>query len=287
VDGVRSFALAGLEAGEPVLIAVPEPRLGMLRGALHHREGGELEFVDMRQQGRNPGRILPFIRGFVDEHHGRRVHFIGESIWPERAPAAIVEGHRHEALLNLGLEGCDAHVVCLYDTRGLEAGVVDEALRAHPTYFRGGTRRLNGSYGDPLELYAAAGHPLSEPPESTVPISLTEGLFGVRRDIERHVARELAPDRVAELVVAANEAVANTIRHAHGDGAARMWREDGRVVIEVADRGHITDPFVGRRLPDALQESGRGVWLMHQLCDLVELRSTGAGTVVRLHMSFD
>ena len=28
---------------------------------------------------------------------------------------------------------------------------------------------------------------------------------------------------------------------------------------------------------------GRGVWLANQLCDLVQIRSGAAGTVVRLH----
>lgn len=286
VDGIRLIALAGVEADEPVLIAVPEPRLGTLRQALGGFGGG-VTFVDMRQHGRNPGRILPLIRSFVDEHADRRVRFVSEPIWPQRAPAEIVEGHRHEALVNLGLAGCDAHVICPYDTKGLEPWVVAEALRTHPTALVHGQRRISPTFTDPLTVYAAGDHPLSESPEETVEISLHEGLYGVRRDIERHVARELAQGRVSELVVAANEAVANTIRHAGGQGAARMWREDGRVVIEVADSGHIDDPFVGRRLPDALDESGRGVWLMHQLCDLVELRSGPAGTVVRLHMSFD
>ena len=94
-------------------------------------------------------------------------------------------------------------------------------------------------------MYAAEAHPLTEPPDGTVSIGLEEGLAGLRREIEQHVARELAGERVAELVVAANEAVANTIRHAGGDGTARMWREDGRVVIEIADGGFIADPFGG------------------------------------------
>ena len=287
IGGVRRLILDGLESGEPVLVAVPEPRLGLLRKSFG-RFGGELRFLDMRQRGRNPGRILPLIHSFVDEHRGHRVCFIGESIWPERTPAAIVEGHRHEALVNLGLGGCDAHVVCPYDVGGLEWPVVSEALRTHPRILAGGEYRESKLFTDPLTMYAAADHPLTEPPAGTVVIGLSEGLASIRRDIEQHVARELAGPRVAELVVAANEAVANTIRHAGGEGTARMWREDGRVVVEVADHGFIADPFVGRRLPDPLEESGRGVWLMHQLCDLVELRSSpDAGTVVRLHMSFD
>ena len=47
----------------------------------------------------------------------------------------------------------------------------------------------------------------------------------------------------------------------------------------------IADPLVGRRraAPDA--PTGRGVWIAHQTCDLVQLRSGADGTVVRMHMS--
>jgi hypothetical protein len=29
---------------------------------------------------------------------------------------------------------------------------------------------------------------------------------------------------------------------------------------------------------------GRGLWLINQLCDLVELRSDGSGTTLRMHV---
>jgi hypothetical protein len=41
---------------------------------------------------------------------------------------------------------------------------------------------------------------------------------------------------------------------------------------------------VGRTPPSPDQRAGRGLWLANQLCDLVQIRSTEAGTVVRLHM---
>jgi hypothetical protein len=30
---------------------------------------------------------------------------------------------------------------------------------------------------------------------------------------------------------------------------------------------------------------GHGLWLVHQVCDLVEIRSGDAGTTIRLHMN--
>ncbi|MEU5323866.1 hypothetical protein AB0G67_45100, partial [Streptomyces sp. NPDC021056] len=44
------------------------------------------------------------------------------------------------------------------------------------------------------------------------------------------------------------------------------------------------DPLVGRHRPNSNQVGGRGLWLTHQLCDLVEIHSAPAtGTTIRLH----
>ena len=46
----------------------------------------------------------------------------------------------------------------------------------------------------------------------------------------------------------------------------------------------IVDPLVGRSLPPADEIGGRGLWLVNQLCDLVQMRWDAGGTVVRVHM---
>jgi hypothetical protein len=54
------------------------------------------------------------------------------------------------------------------------------------------------------------------------------------------------------------------------------------VTCEVRDSGFIAEPLVGRFRPSAAVEGGHGVWLANQLCDLVQVRSSRAGTTVRL-----
>jgi hypothetical protein len=61
-----------------------------------------------------------------------------------------------------------------------------------------------------------------------------------------------------------------------------MWTEPGAAVVEFTDAGRLTDPLVGRRPPASEQYGGRGVYLVHQLCDLVQVRSTPRGTTVRV-----
>ena len=64
-----------------------------------------------------------------------------------------------------------------------------------------------------------------------------------------------------------------------------MWTEEGWLVCEVTDGGCVDDPFIGTRTPPVDDTSGRGLWMVNQLCDLVELRSGRSGTAVRLRFA--
>jgi anti-sigma regulatory factor (Ser/Thr protein kinase) len=284
VAGVRAFAREGLDAGGSLLVAVPGPRLPLLRSALGELEGRVL-FADLAQTGLNPGRIIPFIRAFLDANPGRRALLVSEPIWAGRTEAEIAECVRHEGLINEAFAGAQARILCAYDTGALAPGVLADAARTHPTLREDGDCRPSLDYADPLVTYAAADRPLREPPAVPLEVSVAGGLGGFR-SLVRAQARSagIDPDRAASFVVAANEAAANTLVHAGGDGWARIWRDEHELVCELSDAGVIADPLVGRRLPPPDREGGRGIWLMHQLSDLVELRSGEQGTIVRIHM---
>ena len=55
------------------------------------------------------------------------------------------------------------------------------------------------------------------------------------------------------------------------------------VLCQVHDSGRITDPLAGR-VRHGPDDRGHGLWLVNQVCDLVELRSGDAGTTVRIHL---
>jgi anti-sigma regulatory factor (Ser/Thr protein kinase) len=74
------------------------------------------------------------------------------------------------------------------------------------------------------------------------------------------------------------------VLHADGRGTLRVWRDEHALVCEVRDGGTLEDPLLGRERPRLDQASGRGLWLVNQLCDLVQMRSYPHGNVVRLHM---
>ena len=87
-----------------------------------------------------------------------------------------------------------------------------------------------------------------------------------------------------DLVLAVHEIVTNSLRHGGGGGRVRVWRGDDELVCEVCDAGHISDPLAGRRRPKADATNGRGLWIANRLADLVQVRSTSAGTIVHVHV---
>ena len=102
---------------------------------------------------------------------------------------------------------------------------------------------------------------------------------------ERAAAEGLREERLSDLVLAVNELATNSMRYGGGRGLLSVWRENGTILCEVHDRGHIADPLAGRELPPDVRGGGRGLWLVNHLCDLVQVRSSQAGNVIRLHMS--
>lgn len=108
------------------------------------------------------------------------------------------------------------------------------------------------------------------------------------RALAETLARQagLAADRVTDFVIAVSEVAANTVRHARSAGSMEIWCEAGEIICEIHDGGVITDPArAGRQPPAADASGGHGLWLVHQICDKVELHSDSAGTTIRLHMS--
>jgi anti-sigma regulatory factor (Ser/Thr protein kinase) len=285
--GAMEFIEEGLSRGEPVMVTVGGARIDELKGALGGR-AGVVRFSDMRELGRNPARIIPAWRAFLAEHapEGRPARGIGEPIWPGRSPAEIVECRIHEMLLGPAFaDGQPWRLLCVHDIDGLEAPVIGGVGESHATIIQGGVRRCGETrapaQGAPDPFAGVLPPPVARPRE----IAFAAGQLGALRSFASELAGEvLEASRVRDLVLALNELATNSIRHGGGRGTLRIWRDGASLLCEVSDRGRISDPLVGRTQPAAEQETGRGLWLVHHLCDLVQIRSSPAGTVVRVHM---
>ncbi|HZC25621.1 MAG TPA: anti-sigma factor RsbA family regulatory protein [Actinopolymorphaceae bacterium] len=273
----------------PVLVAVPEPRLDILRDGLAGLHSA-VEFVDMAEAGRNPGRILSSVfTAFADDHPGRRVVVIDEPIWPGRKPAEYAEAVRHEALTNLAFAGVHASIHCAYDVARLPEAAVDAAVRTHPHLGGPYGSRPSPGYSDPADIARSYAAQLPPPPADAATAHFeARDLRMMRRRVAAAArAAGVEQHRVDDLQHAVNEVLTNTVVHTRSPGRISYWQDARTFVCEVRDSGHIRDPLAGRRLPRSDQPTGRGLVLVHHLCDLVQVTSSREGTVVRLHMDRD
>ena len=123
------------------------------------------------------------------------------------------------------------------------------------------------------------------PPAHAAALGYRDDLALVRSFVASRAQQAgLASSRVSDLVIAVSELAANTVRHAGSDGSVQIWHTAEELICQVADRGQITDPLAWHRARSERVLSGKGLWLVNQLCDLVQARTSQAGTVARLHM---
>jgi anti-sigma regulatory factor (Ser/Thr protein kinase) len=286
VAGLLPDMRTALDAQGAVMVAVAEDKAQLLRDALGVA-AGRVAFADMAQLGRNPGRILPAWREFVaDGGSGPRLG-IGEPVWPGRTRDELVECRRHESMLNLAFDGGEPwRLLCPYDIEALSPEVLADARHSHPQVSVAGITRRSDEYLEPPTVLSWDGA-LPDPESPPAELEFTWDDLPLVRQFVVELADEagIVEPRLADLVLAIHELATNSVRHGGGSGQLRVWRENGTFVCEVADAGHITDPLAGRERVPHGHGGGRGLWLVNQLCDLVQLRSSRTGNVVRVNMS--
>jgi len=283
--GLLPFIRDGLERDEAVVVAEPLPRLQLLSDALGG-DAGAVEFLDMAEIGANPSRIIGVWAGLVDQHTsaGRRLRGVGEPAFVGRRTAELVECRLHELLLNHAFgAGPGWRLLCPYDQEHLPRAVTHAALRTHPVRSTSESRLPSLGYA-PGRHVAAFGEQLPPPGDAVLRGRYGPGDLAATRHTVAQWARScgLPENRVQVLELAASELASNSIRHGGGAGTVAMWLEESAAILEFSDTGTLSDPLAGRLRPDADQDDGRGLYLVNQLCDLVQLRSSDSGTTVRV-----
>jgi anti-sigma regulatory factor (Ser/Thr protein kinase) len=283
VATVLPFVREGIDNGEPIMVALPTDRIQALEAALGD-DATRVDFVDMEQLGANPARIIPEWRRFLEDcAEDGPVRGVSEPLWSGRRPPEVEEAELHEALLNLAFDDGPAwRLMCPFDLEALPREVVEEAARNHPVAVAAAPVAVEyGGHGHAREAFSA---PLPAPPAGADVFAFgPEDLSGLRSVVGRLSDQAgMRHEAADDMVLAAHELATNSIRHGGGEGTLRAWTQPDAFVVEVSDRGVIEDPLVGRDVIDELSENGRGVWMANQLCDLVQVRSGGSGTVVRL-----
>lgn len=286
LQGTVPYLEEGIGGGETVLAVLPEPRMRLVKEALGSAAEA-VEFWAMDNVGRNPARLIPAWRDFLQTCDlNRGVRGLGEPVSPERSAAEVEECELHERLFNLAFATeRSLTVMCSYDTSGLGEEILEGAERSHPVCANPHGKAVSPRYSldSPLE------GTLGPPGRPAVRLDFGRADLAMVRHFVAQCARATGLDsrRNEDLVLAVCEVATNSIQHGGGAGRLDIWDEHGELICAVRDTGRIGDPLAGRERPRPDQDRGRGLWIANQLCDLVQIRSGGAGTDVRLRMRIE
>jgi anti-sigma regulatory factor (Ser/Thr protein kinase) len=285
LDGIRDFVAAGDLAGQPVLIAVPGGAMSLSWDVTGGKTDAQI--LDTADLGRNPARLMPLIRGFAAEHEGQDVRVVCELAWEGRSAPEMDEVARFELMLNLAFATTPITILCPYDVARLPGSAITVACDSHPWLRQGGIDRGNAEYQAPPDGPARPQPPLRVPADARA-LSYSRDLHPVRALVASEAARAgLSGPRRTDLVIAASEVAANTLKHTDGPGLVRIWVTAEEILCQFDDSGHITDPLAGYGRPAPDEPGGQGLWLVNQVCDLAEIRTSALGTAIRLHMLTD
>jgi serine/threonine-protein kinase RsbW len=124
------------------------------------------------------------------------------------------------------------------------------------------------------------------------PVTLVRRRFAGRhlqrlRQLVAWAARRVGLDteRGQDLALAVSEAAGNVIKHGGGTGHLELIQDDDRALIaRISDNGPGIPAAAPAALPAPEQGDGRGLYLLHELCDRAEYHTSRDGTTVHLEM---
>lgn len=284
LDELVPFVRDGLTLDQPVLLALPTENLALLGAALG-AAATQVAMIDLTDLGRNPGRILGLEAAFAAKHPSRRLRLVGEVMWPGRGSEAYPACIEHEALVNAAFVDHHAVGLCPFDANRLDDDVLADALITHPLLWRAGTTQPNTRYA-PEEALARHNQPLTDN-AAAVRYTVTKlSDLGPARSFARRYAGwlGLSAEGIADLQLIVTELATNSLQHAQSACRLAFWQHDGRLVCEARDRGRLIDPLAGRLPPQPDDVTGRGLFLVNALADLVRRHTTDAGTTIQAHL---
>jgi anti-sigma regulatory factor (Ser/Thr protein kinase) len=289
LEGALPFLEEGIDAGEPILAAPTEANAELLRDRLGRRSAKAVDWAEDSESHRTVQRLGIFL-DYIDEHArdgATRIRLLGEPCWPEDGGPGVAEWKRYESFLNVALAEHPVWLVCPYDGSRLSRDIVQDACLTHPNFGYGATRTECADYLEPAEFAKR----IDDVPLPRAPEGATERYFGNAGALRRFVSVEaraagLEDDRLDDAELAAGEVAANVFRHAADVARVRTWASNGSFVCDIDDTGHgFEDPFAGYAIAEPLAPGGRGLTIARRLADVVEVRTTPTGAVVRLHFS--
>ncbi|NEK96329.1 sensor histidine kinase [Modestobacter muralis] len=297
-DGTAAFVRAGVDCGEPVVVACTDATTELLQKALSDRpEVVWVEWADVYANG--PAAAITAVRRLGERHRADGVAAVRLVLEPFAGPDpdGWREWQRYDAVLDHQLHEAELlgddplQVLCLCDTRRVPEPLVTAARATHPFLQEDGEQRPNPDHVDAEEYLLALPVP-AEPLESTEPLVRADGvrdLRGLRRDLAARAADATLPDgsgpALEDFLLAVDEMTTNAMRHGRPPVDLRLWAGEKRLVCTITDHGAgLQDPFIGYGPAHGadLSLGGMGLWLARQLCDHVDITTAENGVRVRL-----
>lgn len=280
VTSFTEFLEVGMAEGAAMIVVATNRIIESLRRTRVENEGVAL--ADVSRIGTNPGRVLSALRMFAHQHKDKPVRCLQELAWPGRHPDELIEAINYEAVVADAFIA-PASMLCAYHEQ-LDDVIVAAAKHHHPKIWSEG--RADESGPDAGDVVLPEERELSSPPTEAVRLTYRDDQAGVRRFAATQARRAgLSSKRAADVVIAVGELAANTLIHTTGKGVVTSWVAAETLICQVSDSGQIDDPLAGTFRPDPRAPgTKRGLWLVHQVADLVQVRTGPAGTTTRLHM---
>jgi anti-sigma regulatory factor (Ser/Thr protein kinase) len=256
-----------LAGGETVLAAVPPSTAAELHARLPTLVG--LHTTDSGELYRHPGRVLAHYRAWLantgSEDRAATIVAVPDHGDDDQHRAA--QWMHIDAATTVALADYDLTVICAYPNHPATA---DAVRRVHPSL-------LNGTViPNPDHLTAeqfVARYPLPPPaelgePDLTHIIDHLTELSPLRQIVAAHATRAgLSAARCDDVVLAVTEIASNAIEHGAPPTTVRLWTTSTSMICQITDTGQYTQPLAGLLPPPSTQYRGRGLWMVHQLCD--------------------
>jgi anti-sigma regulatory factor (Ser/Thr protein kinase) len=282
---VVPFVLAGLDVGEPTVVVLDDSNTELVRSAF--ADSPYLSFVSGQYD--RPATVLKSVHKLVAEclsQGARRIRIVGEV--PHPGVGVPWEWWaRFESAVNHALSQLPLWALCPYDRRITPDEVLDDVAQTHPYLVTTDGRRIvNDRYIDPAVFLTHPRPPRADPLEAFPPVVdlLNPTAAAARRAVvDAARATALGDDEVADLVIAVSETVTNAACHGRPPARLRLWPDRDRMVVAVSDQGRgPTDPFAGLLPASKAPTGGLGLWLAHQLVNLVTFDHQDDGFTIRL-----
>jgi anti-sigma regulatory factor (Ser/Thr protein kinase) len=279
---LTTFAREGVEAGDETMVVASPRRLWAVRSEVG--ADAPVGWLPNRITSTRVGVAFDDIRRQVAARAGDgRVRVAADWDLTGMTGSERRAFMRWEAAATAILAHADATVLCCHD--GADPAVAAGARATHPQVWSEAGWGADAAYRPPADHLRAAEAPA--PPDGE-PLLLGDpwDLARIRERIGgAGVAAGVDARVLADFQIAANEAAVNALWHARGPRDARVSVTDGALVFEVRDGGPGLDPLRAHDPPAPGGDSGRGLWIAHQLADVVQVIPDDGGTRLRLEVA--